>query len=73
MKAITFVYVVINMLVVVCVLWGGRVWFVCGGYSLNEIETDTDTTVEAEGVFTRNEMFGSKSGPKLFINKKAFQ
>ena len=73
MKVITLVYVVINMLVVVCVLWGGRVWFICGEYPLNEIETDTDTTIEAKGVLTRNEMFGSKSGLKLFINKKAFQ
>ena len=68
MKAITFVYVVINMLVVVCVLWGGRVWFICGEYPLKEIETDTDTTVEAKGVLTRNEMFRSKFRPKLFIN-----
>ena len=74
MKAITLVYVVINMLVVVCVLWGGWVWFICGEYPLNEIETGTDTTaVEAKGVLTRNEKFSSKFEPKLFIIKKAFQ
>ena len=43
-------------------------WFICGEYPLKEIETDTDTTVEAKGVLTSNEMFRSKFRPKLFIN-----
>ena len=43
-------------------------WFIRCEYPLNEIETDTDTTVEAKGVLTRNDMLRSKLRLKLFIN-----